>query len=603
MSTSGLSITRLKPEDEREEMVRPLDLAITARVLRYTARYALKRNVMFALVFLRAVQLPLLAWLIGQVINGPISGGDTRGAWLGAALYLTVAAVTQGCFHFRQRLSLELGEAVVHDLRNELFAHLQRMPMSFYNRTKLGRIISRMTSDAEALRIGVQDVLFVGLVGLGQMAVAALFMLWYDGVLFAVMVAMAPVLYELNRRFRIRLSRAYRDVQESFSRLTGTLAESVVGIRVTQGFVRQEVNAELFHRLVSDHAAYNMSASRTAGIMLPSLELTSQAFIAALLLVGGYRVLQPGIDMPVGDLVQFFFLASNFFQPIQMLGNQYNQAMTAMAGAERAFKLLDTEPDWVDPPDAMPLAPIVGRVEFEQVGFAYRPGRPVLEEIDFVAQPGQTIALVGHTGSGKSSIVNLVAKFHLAGEGRVLIDGHDVRQLQTDTLHRQLGIVLQQNFLFTGTVLENIRIGKPDATEEEVRQAARRLDCLDLFERLPQGLHTLVGERGSGLSLGQRQLVCFARAMLADPRILILDEATSSVDVHTEERLQRALDRLLTGRTSFVVAHRLSTIRHADLVLVMQQGRIVERGRHDDLLALGGVYARLYEQFARSHEA
>jgi ATP-binding cassette subfamily B protein len=598
-----MSITRLRPEDDREEMVRPLDLAIIRRVLGYTRRYKARRNVLFVLVFLRALQLPLLAWLIGQVINGPIAGGDTTGAWIGAAAYLAVAAFTQFCFHFRQRMSLELGEAVVHDLRNELFAHLQRMPMAFYNRTKLGRIISRMTSDAEALRIGVQDVLFVGLVGLGQMTIAALFMLWYDGVLFAVMVAMAPVLYELNRRFRIHLSRAYRDVQESFSRLTGTLAESVVGIRVTQGFVRQEVNAQLFRRLVSDHAGFNMNASRTAGIMLPSLELTSQAFVAALLLVGGYRVLQPGIDMPVGDLVQFFFLASNFFQPIQMLGNQYNQAMTAMAGAERAFKLLDTQPDWTDSPSAVALEPIAGCVELENVGFEYQPGRPVLTDINFVAEPGQTIALVGHTGSGKSSIVNLVAKFHLATCGRVLIDGHDVRELDTDTLHRQLGIVLQQNFLFSGTVMENIRFGRPQASDHEVISAARRLDCLDLFERLPQGFNTAVGERGSGLSLGQRQLVCFARAMLADPRILILDEATSSVDVQTESRLQEALERLLTGRTSFVVAHRLSTIRHADVVLVLDQGRIAERGTHDQLLALGGVYATLYEQFARSHEA
>ncbi len=302
----------------------------------------LSATALFVCTLLRAVQLPFLAWLIGQVINGPIAGRDSIGVFWGAGAYLALAAFTQFSFHFRQRLALELGEAVVHDLRNQIFQHLQGMRMSFFNRTKLGRIISRMTSDAEAMRMGVQDVLFVGLVGLGQMIIAALCMLYYDWALFSVMVAMAPVLWGLNHVFRRRLSRAYREVQESFSRVTATLAESVNGVRVTQGFVRQDVNAGLFRDLADEHAAYNMTAARTAGVLLPRWSSTARCFIAGLLLIGGYRVLNPDIDMPVGDLVQFFFLASNFFQPIQMLGNQYNQALTAMAGAERVFKLLDT---------------------------------------------------------------------------------------------------------------------------------------------------------------------------------------------------------------------------------------------------------------------
>lgn len=332
---------------------------------------------------------------------------------------------------------------------------------------------------------------------------------------------------------------------------------------------------------------------------MPLLELNSQTFIALLLLVGGYRVLTPGIEMPPGDLIRFFFLANIFFSPIQILGNQYNQALTAMAGAERVFGLLDRPPEWQDAADAKPLPPIVGHVELQGVTFGYDPERPVLHAIDFAAQPGQTVALVGRTGSGKSSIINLVARFYLPQQGQVLIDGHDTRGITGDSLHHQMGLVLQQNFLFTGTIKENIRVGMPEATDDQVVKAVRDLDCLDLLEILPQGLDTQVGERGASLSLGQRQLVCFARAMLADPRILILDEATSSVDTLTELRIQIALAKLLTGRTSFVVAHRLSTIRSADLILVLEDGHIVQRGTHAELLAQGGEYAHLIEQFSR----
>lgn len=594
-------LTLARKDADREVERRPLDFGLIRRLLRYMRPYAKKRNWLFLAVVLRAIQLPCVAWVIGAVINGPIAHDAPFSSILAGALgLLALAAFTQVNFHFRQRLALELGEAVVHDLQREIFAHLQQMPMSYYNRTKIGRIISRVTSDCEAMRVGVQDVLFVTLVGVGQMIVSALFMLYYDWVMFALVATMTPIMWGLNGYFRKLLSQAYRSVQESFSRVTGTLAESVTGIRVTQGFVRQDLNAELFRELVREHADNNMVAARTAGVFLPLLELNSQIFIAALLLVGGYRVLNPDIAMTSGDLIQFFFLANIFFNPIQMLGNQYNQALTAMAGAERVFKLLDTPPDWHDPPEAVSIPRISGRVEFDRVSFGYDPERLVLHEISFVAEPGQTVALVGHTGSGKTSIINLIAKFYLPGSGRVLIDRHDTRGVSSDSLHHQMGIVLQHNFLFTGTVLENIQVGRPGATVDEVVEAVRQLGCLDLFEGLTDGFATTVGERGGRLSLGQRQLVCFARAMLADPRILILDEATSSIDTLTEVRVQQALRQLLAGRTSFVVAHRLSTIRHADQVLVLDQGRIIERGTHSELSAHGGVYADLCRQFARS---
>jgi ATP-binding cassette subfamily B protein len=434
-------------------------------------------------------------------------------------------------------------------------------------------------------------------------------MLWYDWVLFLVVLAMAPILWALNYHFRRKLSLANRQVQESWSRVTATLAESVNGIRVTQGFVRQDVNTGLFNDLITDHSKFNLGVARASGVFLPVLELNSQFFTAALLVVGGWRVLHPGIQMPVGNLIQFFFLANLFLGAIQPIGQMYNQALVAMAGAERVFNVLDAKPDWEEPPTAVDLPRHAqedrkegARVEFRHVTFSYVKDRPALNDVSFVAEPGQAVALVGHTGGGKSSTINLIAKFYLPTEGAVLIDGHDTREIKGDSLHRQMGIVSQQNFLFIGTVIDNIRVGRPGAADEEVIEAVRRLDFLDLIGALPAGFSTQVGEQGANLSLGQRQLVCFARAMLANPRILILDEATSAVDAMTEARIQGALVKLLKGRTSFVVAHRLSTIRHADVVLVLDHGRIVERGTHSQLLAAGGIYANLYRQFVRAGE-
>lgn len=621
LSPNRLALAVYRPDPDRETSQRPLEAGLICRLAAYTQPYAAQRNWLLCCVLLRAVQLPCVAWGIAAIINGPIAHQASAGKLVASVLALLAwMCGTQFTFHFRQRLALELGEAVVHDLRQAIFSHLQQMPMRFFNQTKIGRIISRVTSDCEAIRIGVQDVLFVSLVGVGQMVVAAALMLWYDRAMFGVVAAMTPILWWLNRRFRCRLSQAYRDVQESFSRVTSTLAEAVTGMRITQSYVRQEVNAALFHDLVADHAHYNMAVTKAAGAFLPLLEFNSQFFVAALLVIGGYRVLTPEASMTPSDLIQFFFLANIFFNPIQALGTQYNQALTAMAGAERVFRLLDTEPADESSaaiavarglagtrscsykihatPDTT-LAGLRGRVEFRHVTFGYHPGRPVLRDISFTAEPGQTVALVGHTGSGKTSILSLIAKFYTPDAGDLLLDGIPLRDVDADRWHHQMGLVLQHNFLFTGTVLDNIRVGRPQATVDEVLAALCRLDCQELVLALPGGLHAQVGERGSHLSLGQRQLVCFARAMLADPRILILDEATSAVDTLTETKLQRALSQLLRERTSFVVAHRLSTIRHADLVLVLDQGQLVERGTHDQLMAQAGVYASLSRQFSR----
>lgn len=592
------AITYYNPED-REPDKAPLQWFLIRRIFTYTRPYRGKRNWLFILTLTRGAQLPVLAWMIGRAINGPIAGRSLAGIYLWAGLYFAMALFTMVTLHFRQRLALELGEAVAHDMRTELFAQLMGLPMSFFNKTKFGRVISRMTSDIDSIRVGVQEVVFVMIVQGIQMAVSAALMAWYDWKLFSLMLTLAPFIWVLNERYRREMAQRLRKVQETWSRLSSTLGESIGGIRVTQAFVRQDINSDFFRKLVTAHGDNNVGVARASAVFVPLLQLKSQLFLGAMALMGGYGALQwtGWAHSDVGNLVMFFFLANLFFDPVQNIGNQYNQALTAMAGAERYFRLLDQPPEWTDAPAARPLPRIQGRVEFQDVSFAYEPGRPVLSDISFTAEPGQTIALVGHTGSGKTTLVALLQKFYLPTCGRVLVDNLDLMTATSPSLHQQMGSVQQNNFLFSGSVLDNIRFARPDATEADVVKTLQALDCLDLIEALPDGLRHIVGDKSAGLSLGQRQLVCFARAMLADPRILVLDEATSAIDTVTETRLQRALETLLRGRTSFVVAHRLSTIRKAGLVLVMEQGRIVERGSHQTLLRAGGVYARLHEEF------
>jgi ATP-binding cassette subfamily B protein len=578
-----------------EAAQRPLDFSIVRRLYACTEPYRRVRFLLLILVVLRSVQLPIIAWLTAWVISGPIAAHDLHGIVLGSLAFLAWTAFTAYCFVFRSRLALVLGESVVSDLRHQIYAHLLRLPMSYFKRTEIGRLIGRVVHDVDSVRIGVQDVFFVSVVQCGSMLISAALMAWYDWALFLVVLAMAPGLWLVTRHFRNKSSVAYRERSESFARVTASLAESVNGIREIQSYSRQDHNARAFAVLIDEHARVNMYSHRLAAVFQPVLSFNGQLFLALLLVLGGYQVLGGGVQLEA--LIQFLFLSTSFFNGIPIVGEQYNQALTAMAGAERVFRLLDTRPDWEDAPGARDFDRIEGKVEFSNVSFEYDPDRPVLHAIDFVAAPGQAIALVGHTGSGKSTIANLIAKLYLPSAGHVRIDGHDLSDMTSQSLHRQIACVTQQNFLFSGSVFANIVIGRPGASKEEVLAALDKLGVTDIILSLPAGLDSKVGERGVGLSLGQRQIVCFARAMLADPRVIILDEATSSVDSVTEARVQEALFRLLTGRTSFVVAHRLSTIIHADQVLVLDQGRIIERGTHAELLERGGVYCNLYREF------
>jgi len=494
------------------------------------------------------------------------------------------------------------GESVQFAYRRELFERLQLLSMSYYDRTKLGRIISRCTSDIDSLReVNVWGIWQV-VANATIMIVAAGFMLWTSARLFLSVAWLGLVLYVCNRIYLRKSARMYQVAREGWTRVSSNLAENITGVRVVTAFDRQDPNLAVFNELQETNTSNNVAVARINGIYQPLLELIRFAGRAVILLYGGYLAASGQMgNEGIGAVVAVFLYWDWFMNPILTFGAFYNQLMMAMAGAERVFNLLDTEPDVTDVPKAVALPRIGGRVALEDVTFGYIPDRPVLRDINFECQPGQMIALAGATGSGKTTIISLIARFYQPQRGRVLVDGHDLRYVTGDSLHRQMGLVLQSNYLFVGTVMENIRYARPEASDADVEAAARAIGAHEAILCLQEGYQTDVGERGANLSLGQRQLICFTRAFLADPRIFMLDEATSAVDTATELAVQHCLEKLLAGRTTFVVAHRLSTIKRADCILVVEAGRIIERGNHAELLRAGGKYAHLYHQFVQDN--
>lgn len=508
------------------------------------------------------------------------------------AIFLFSLVIIGWCMRYRIYAITEIGQDILKDMRFSIFEHLQKLPFSYFDSRPHGKILIRVVNYINTL----SDLLSNGLINLisdlFNVIITLIFMLFIDVKLTLYSLLLLPVLFVMVLFIQGKQRKAYQELSNKQSNLNAYIHESISGIKITQSFAREDENFQIFNEVSEEYRQSFMKAVRVQYLLWTAVQNISVITTCFIYFVG---IRQLGVSVTTGTLIAFIGYINNFWNPVINIGNFYNSLITATAYLERIFETMDVVPEIQDAPHAIALPPIKGTVDFQHVYFRYEEGKNILTDVSFHIEPGQTIALVGPTGAGKTTIINLLSRFYDVNEGAVKIDGYDVRDVTLRSLRKQMGVMLQDTFIFSGTIIENIRYGNLTATEEEVIQAAKIVRAHDFIKDLKDGYETVVEERGSTLSAGQRQLISFARALLADPKILILDEATSSIDTKTEELLQEGLQQLLKGRTSFIIAHRLSTIKNSDKIFYIDGGRIVEEGSHDQLMAKHALYHHLYQ--------